>query len=59
MHTLYRAGLQEEEEEEKRDKAGGGYAASATGSGAWTGTWCAVLGCTRARRQPVPRIMSI
>ena len=37
----------------------GGYAAGATGSGAWTGTWCVVLGCTPARRQPVPRIMSI
>jgi hypothetical protein len=37
----------------------GGYTASATGSGARTGTpWCVVLGCTSARRQPPSLIMS-
>ena len=28
----------------ERNILGGGYAASATRSGAWTGTWCVVLG---------------
>src|SRR5271165_1898564 len=54
VHTLYPGGAAGGGE---RDKVGGGYAASATGSGAWTGTWCVVLGCTPKRhtRQSQPR----